>query len=83
MKAANMDQNYWKGWDVIGSILGWSIGTAVFALACFVQFMYYTDISSGHTRLDFGMYVTLIAWAMPILVYCTFMVAKFRRVFGK
>ena len=83
MKAANMDQDYWKGWDVIGSILGWSIGTAVFALACFVQFMYYNDISSGHTKLDFGMYVTLIAWAMPILVYCTFMIAKFRRVFGR
>lgn len=83
MKAANMDQNYWKGWDVIGSILGWSIGTAVFSLACFVQFMYFTDISSGHTRLDFGMYVTLIAWAVPILVYFIFLIAKFRRVFGK
>lgn len=80
MKAANMDQNYWKGWDVIGSILGWFIGTAVFGLACFVQFMYYTDISSGHTRLDFGMYVTLIAWAVPILVYLAFMKAKICRI---
>lgn len=83
MKAGEMEQEYWKGFDIIGSILGWSIGTAVFALACFVQYMYYTDISSGHTRLDFGMYVTLIAWAAPILVYFTFLIAKFRRVFRK
>lgn len=69
MKAGEMQQEYWKGWDIIGSVLGWVIGSAVFGLACFVEWMYYTDISSGHTRLDGVMYFILAVWAVPIWLY--------------
>jgi hypothetical protein len=81
MKAGEMQQEYWKGYDVIGSILGWLIGTAVFGLACFVELMYAGDISSGHTKLDGVMYFILAVWAVPIWLYLWALKHKISRIF--
>lgn len=69
MKAGEMQQEHWKGFDIFGAILGWFIGTAVFGLACFVEWMYYMDITEGHTKLDGLMYFILAVWAVPIWLY--------------
>lgn len=67
--------------DFFAMVLAWVVGSAVFGLACFVEWMYYTDISSGHTPLDGVMYFILAVWAVPIWLYLWVLKVSLTRLF--